>query len=207
MQRAGSGPAGEFRGEKITIFMHYILTQIPPGVRGFVAVGVLAAAAVNSGLISMSSVLIEDFYRPWIQRRREMPETHFVNAGRMGMVLLGLALLAMSVLCFYWQRYTQAPLLAFALGVMTFAYSGLLGVYFTVLFTRRGSSASVMWALATGFAAIGLQQNYVVDVVGLPGSWKSLAFPYQLCIGTAVAFATCIVGKQEEQVREPRASR
>ena len=28
--------------------MHYILTQIPPGVRGFVAVGVLAAAAVNS---------------------------------------------------------------------------------------------------------------------------------------------------------------
>ena len=62
--------AGEFRGEKITIFMHYILTQIPPGVRGFVAVGVLAAAAVNSGLISMASVLIQDFYRPWIERRR-----------------------------------------------------------------------------------------------------------------------------------------
>jgi Na+/proline symporter len=209
MQRAGSGPAGEFRGEKITIFMHYILTQIPPGVRGFVAVGVLAAAAVNSGLISMSSVLIEDFYRPWIQRRREMPETHFVNAGRVGMVLLGLALLAMSVLCFYWQRYTQAPLLAFALGVMTFAYSGLLGVYFTVLFTRRGSSASVMWALATGFVAIGLQQNYVVDVVGLPASWKSLAFPYQLCIGTAVAFATCIIGKQQQGApeRTPTTSR
>jgi Na+/proline symporter len=209
MQRAGGAAAGEFRGEKITIFMHYILTEIPPGVRGFVAVGVLAAAAVNSGLISMSSVLIEDFYRPWVQRRREMPETHFVDAGRVGMVLLGLALLAMSVLCFYWQRYTQAPLLAFALGVMTFAYSGLLGVYFTVLFTRRGSSASVMWALATGFVAIGLQQNYVVDVVGLPASWKSLAFPYQLCIGTAVAFATCILGKQEERVADaaPRASR
>ena len=48
---------------------------------------------------------------------------------------------AMSVLCFYWQRYTEAPLLDFALAVMTFAYSGLLGVYFTLLFTRRGSSA------------------------------------------------------------------
>jgi solute:Na+ symporter, SSS family len=193
---AGGGAAGEFRGERITIFMHYILTQIPPGVRGLVAVGVLAAAAVNSGLISMASVLIQDFYRPWIQRRRDMPEAHFVRAGRIGMVLLALALLAMSILCFYWQRYTEAPLLNFALSIMNFAYSGLLGVYFTILFTRRGSSASVMWALATGFLAIALQQAYVVDVLGLPESWKSLAFPYQLCLGTALAFATCLLGNQ-----------
>lgn len=183
--------AGEFQGEKITVFMHYILSELPPGVRGLVAVGVLAAAAVNSGLISMSSVLIEDFYRPWIGRRREMPEAHFVRAGRVGMLLLGAALLAMSMLCFYWQRYTQAPLLTFALGVMTFAYSGLLGVYMTLLFTRRGTGTSVLWALAAGFVAIALQQAYVVDVVGLPPLWKSLAFPYQLVIGTLVAFAVC----------------
>jgi solute:Na+ symporter, SSS family len=197
-QGAGGSPAGAFAGEKVTIFMHYILTQIPPGVRGFVAVGVLAAAAVNSGLISMSSVLVQDFYRPWVERRRTMPEAHFVRAGRVGMVLLALALLAMSVLCFHWQRYTAAPLLDFALGVMTFAYSGLLGVYFTLLFTRRGSSASVIAALAAGFVAIGLQQSYVVDMLGLPASWKALAFPYQLCLGTTVAFATCVLGKKRE---------
>ncbi|MFL6844703.1 MAG: sodium:solute symporter family transporter [Allosphingosinicella sp.] len=195
MGGAAASAAGDFKGEKITIFMHYILTRIPPGVRGFVAVGVLAAAAVNSGLISMTSVLIQDFYRPWIEKRRAVDEAHFVLAGRIGMVLLALALLAMSLLCFYWQRYTEAPLLAFALGVMTFAYSGLLGVYFTALFTRRGSSASVIWALATGFVAIALQQDYVVDVLGLPPSWKALAFPYQLCVGTAVAFATCVIGR------------
>lgn len=201
MGGAGGGSAGaggEFSGEKITIFMHYILTQIPPGVRGFVAVGVLAAAAVNSGLISMSSVLIQDFYRPWTLRRCEMPEAHFVRAGRIGMVLLALALLAMSLLCFYWQRYTQAPLLNFALSVMTFAYSGLLGVYFTILFTRRGSTASVICALATGFIAIALQQSYVVDTLHLPAAWKSLAFPYQLCLGTAVAFATCLLGNTQK---------
>ncbi|HMJ93540.1 MAG TPA: sodium:solute symporter [Allosphingosinicella sp.] len=196
MGGAAVGAAGQFRGEKITIFMHYILTQIPPGLRGFVAVGVLAAAAVNSGLISMASVLIQDFYRPWIERRREMPEEHYVRAGRVGMVLLALALLAMSILCFYWQRYSEAPLLEFALGVMSFAYSGLLGVYFTILFTRRGSTRSVIAALVAGFVAIALQQHYVVDLLGLPASWKSLAFPYQLCIGTAVAFATCLAGKQ-----------
>jgi Na+/proline symporter len=142
----------------------------------------------------MASVLIQDFYRPWVERRRSLPEAHFVLAGRIGMVLLALALLAMSMLCFYWQRYSKAPLLEFALGVMTFAYSGLLGVYFTILFTRRGSTRSVIAALATGFLAIALQQHYVVDLLGLPAAWKSLAFPFQLCVGTAVAFATCQLG-------------
>jgi Na+/proline symporter len=169
-----------------------------------VAVGVLAAAAVNSGLISMSSVLIEDFYRPWVSKRRAMPEQHFVRAGRVGMVLLGAALLAMSMLCFYWQRYTQAPLLTFALGVMTFAYSGLLGVYFTLLFTRRGTQNSVLCALGAGFVAIALQQSYVVDMAGLPPSWKALAFPYQLVIGTAIAFAVCAAPRGLNRPREDR---
>ena len=196
---AAAAAAGEFQGEKITIFMHYILSQIPPGVRGLVAVGVLAAAAVNSGLISMASVAVEDFYRPWIDRRRTLPEEHFVRAGRAATLILALALLAMSGLCYYWQRYTDAPLIAFALGVMSFAYSGLLGVYLTALFTNRGSSRSVIWALVTGFVAVTLLQSYVVDTLGLPASWKALAFPYQLCIGTAVAFATCLLGNQQSR--------
>ncbi|HTU12584.1 MAG TPA: sodium:solute symporter [Allosphingosinicella sp.] len=195
MGGAGAAAAGTFEGERITVFMHYILTQIPPGIRGFVAVGVLAAAAVNSGLISMSSVLIQDFYRPWAERSGPRAEAHYVRAGRIGMVLLALALLAMSFLCFYWQRYTEAPLLDFALGVMSFAYSGLLGVYFTLLFTRRGNVASVIAALAAGFLAILLQQSYIVDLLDLPAGWKGLAFPWQLCIGTAVAFATCQLGR------------
>ena len=60
---------------------------------------------------------------------------------------------------------------------MTFAYSGLLGVYFTLLFTKRGSAVSVIAALATGFVAIALQQSYIVDVLGLPAAWKSWPSP------------------------------
>jgi len=185
-----------FSGEKITIFMSFILSEIPPGVRGLITVGVIAAAAINSGLISMSAVLVSDFYRPWKERRgAAVGEHHYVNAGRWAMILLALALFAMSILCFYWQRYTDMPLLEFVLGVMTFAYSGLLGVYATVLFTRRGSTASVISALAVGFIAILLQQHYVVDSLGLPAAMKGLAFPWQLCIGAGLAFFTCLLGK------------
>jgi solute:Na+ symporter, SSS family len=190
-----------FSGEKITIFMSFILSEVPPGVRGLITVGVIAAAAINSGLISMSAVLVSDFYRPWKERSgKPIAEHHYVNAGRAAMILLALALFFMSIVCFYWQQYADMPLLEFVLGVMAFAYSGLLGVYATVLFTRRGSTASVIAALAIGFLAILLQQHYVVDSLGLPLAMKALAFPWQLCIGTALAFLTCILGQAEEKM-------
>src|SRR3546814_4486320 len=67
---------------KITVFMSFILSEIPPGLRGFVTVGVIAAAAINSGLISMAAVAINDFYRPFIERKRPRDERHFILAGR-----------------------------------------------------------------------------------------------------------------------------
>ena len=134
MASNGNVMTQSFQGEKITVFMHFILSEIPPGLRGLVTVGVIAAAAINSGLISMSAVLINDFYRPWKERGGARDERHFINAARVATVLLGLALFAMSILCYYWQRYSSLPLLEFVLGVMAFAYSGLLGVYFTAVF-------------------------------------------------------------------------
>ena len=186
-----------FQGEKITVFMYFILSEIPPGLRGLVTVGVIAAAAINSGLISMSSVLINDFYRPWRERRGiVVAEVHFVAAGRLATVALGLSLFAMSILCYYWQRYSSLPLLDFVLGVMAFAYSGLLGVYFTALFTKRGSSASVIAALVAGFMTILMFQGFIVDALGLPAAIKTIAFPWQLCLGTAVAIFVCMMGNQ-----------
>ena len=166
---ASASAAKSFDGEKITVFMSFILSEMPPGLRGLVTVGVIAAAAINSGLISMSAVVVSDFYRPWRERHgAPSNEHHYVNAGRAAMILLALALFAMSILCFYWQHYSDTPLLEFVLGVMVFAYSGLLGVYGVVVFTRRGATWSVVAALATGFVTILLQQHYVVDSLGLP---------------------------------------
>lgn len=48
---------------------------------------------------------------------------------------------------------------------MVFAYTGLLGVYFTAIFTDRGSESSVLMALIAGFLTTLLLQAYVWDVV------------------------------------------
>ena len=183
--------AATFNGEKVTVFMQYILSEIPPGLRGLVTVGVIAAAAINSGLISMASVLVNDLYRPFAGARNE---AHFVRAGRIATVALGFALFGMALLSYYWQRYADASLLEFVLGVMAFAYSGLIGVYAVALFTRRGNSASVIAALAAGFVTVLAFQPYVIDSLGLPLAMKGVAFPWHLTVGTLVAAAVCAMG-------------
>ena len=184
-----------FEGQKISTFMHYILTELPPGLRGLVTAGVFAAAiaTTNSALNAMSSVMVQDFYRPWKDKRGGAQERHFVVAGRWGMALAGLAMFGFAVLSFYWQRASDKPLLEFALQVMVFAYAGLLGVYFTALFSRRGNTNSVIAALVAGFVTVACCQPYLVALLGLPAQLGQLAFPWQLCIGTAVATLVCLI--------------
>lgn len=206
---AGEGAAvsNSFSGEKITVFMAFILSEVPPGVRGLVTVGVIAAAAINSGLISMSAVVVSDFWRPFLEKRDVVRnEKYFVRVGRLTVVVLAFALFAMAVLCFWWQRYTDMPLLEFVLSVMAFAYSGLLGVYGVALFSRRGSTVSVIAALITGFTVTLLQQAYIVDTLGLPVVLKTIAFPYQLLIGTSAAALVCLSGNMHRAGTQQKGS-
>jgi len=188
----------KFEGEKITIFMYYILHEMPEGMRGLVTVGAVAAAlsSSNSVLGAMSSVAIEDLYRPWKLKRTDVDEMHFVKAGRVAVLLFALALSVMAMVSYYWQRYTELPLLSFALGVMAFAYSGLLGVYGAAIFTKRGSTATVPLALIGGFLTVLLLQPYVS---GALFDFK-LGFAWQILLGTVVAFGVMISVKGGKQV-------
>ncbi len=193
------GPVPTFAGEAVTIFMYYVLTEIPAGVRGLVTIGIIAAAlsTLNSGLNSMSSVVIQDIYRPWQQRKgKQYSDEHYVKAGRVGMAVVAAALGLMACLCYYWQQYTETPLLQFALSVMVFSYSGLLGVYFVTLFSKRGSSRSVTTALVVGFLVPLVMQPYTQQLL-LPADWVTdIGFTWQLMIGTAISTLICLAGSQ-----------
>ena len=176
--------AQTFDGEKITIFMYYILNEMPEGLRGFVTVGAIAAAlsSTNSVLGAMASVAIEDIYRPY--RLRQTPTTderHFIKASRLAVLLFALALFAMATLSYFWQKYSDLSLIGFVLGVMAFAYTGLLGVFFSAVFTKRGSEKSVLYALVAGFLTVLALQPYTFGV--------GIGFAWQITLGTVVSFA------------------
>ncbi len=146
----------------------------------------------------MSSVAIEDLYKPWRLKQGTVDEMHFVKAGRNAVLFFAVALSLMAMLSFYWQRYTELPLLSFALGVMAFAYTGLLGVFGAAIFTKRGNATTVPFSLLGGFMIVLLLQPYVGgDALGELLGFK-VGFAWQILAGTMVAFAVMISGKGNE---------
>ncbi len=194
----------QYLGQTVTVFMYFVLTDLPAGIKGVVTIGIIAAAlsSLNSGLNSMASVMVQDFYVPWkLNRSVKISSHHRVQAGRVAMTLVALALSAMAYVCFYWQQYSDTPLLQFALGVMIFSYSGLLGVYIVGLFSVRGNERSVACALVTGFVTPLLMQPYVVAYY--PAAWQfDLAFTWQLIIGTGIATVVCWSGNSSQNKRQ-----
>jgi hypothetical protein len=110
--------------------------------------------------------------------------------------VIGLAMLGVAVLSYYWQHFAKIGLLEFALQVMVFAYAGLLGVFFAAVLTRRGSSVSVIASLIAGFATVTALQPAIAAAIGFPSPLLHLAFPFQLCIGTVIAFLVAIVPRE-----------
>lgn len=179
----------------VTIFMRYILTELPDGLRGLCGAAIVAAAVstLTSGLSSMSSVVVADFLKPWVG---QMPDERTIFAGRVAMVTIAIVLGLMALICFFWQQASDLPLLEFALQVMVFAYAGLLGVFAAAVFTNRGSEASIVWALIVGFIVMVFGEAAIGGAIGVPASVTSLAFPWKLLVGSALAFLVAIAGNR-----------
>lgn len=184
-----------FEGEKITIFMYYILNEMPDGLRGLVTVGAIAAAlsSANSVLGAMASVAVEDLYKPWKLKQGEIDEYHFVKASRFAVLFFAVVLSVMAMVSYFWQRYSDLSLISFALGVMSFAYTGLLGVFFAAIFTSRGNKTTVPLALIGGFVAVLALQPYAFGI--------TVGFSWQMVIGTLVAFFIMLLGNAKATIR------
>ena len=149
----------------------------------------------------MASTTITDFVRPWRARRNPGAEPNQVRERRDSRRAIGLwavALAGFAIYCVFWQRSSGDTLIDFALGVMTFAYSGLLAVFLTALFTKRGNATSVAAALATGFVIILLMQNGIWEnICSVLNIEIAFAFGWKMLIATSISFGVCCLGKRE----------
>lgn len=176
---ADSGKNGHF-------FLHYIVSGLPAGVTGIVLAAVFAAAmsSLDSAMSAMSATFVTDIYRPHF--RTDGTERHYLRVGRASTVAIGALLVAVALLVVhYYEANPQTDLLSIALGVMTFFYGALLGIFLVGFMTRdRGNSLS---NAAGAVVSIGL-----VIVVK---QTTAVAWPWFIVLGTLAAFATACLGK------------
>jgi SSS family transporter len=202
-------------GDGRDVFVRFILNEMPSGLRGLMIAGLFAAAmsSLDSALSAMASATVADFYRPWrVGRlgRTRLGHQRELKLARVLVVCWGVVLAGFACFCVYWHEKTELPLIDFALGVMVFAYSGLLAVFLTAICTRRGNAWSAIAALVTGFLIVALFETWIWSsfepanqakewvLDRLPGGLAEirLAFPWKMVIATTGAFLVCCLGRR-----------
>ena len=172
------------------VLVTFVLQELPTGLRGLMIAGLFAAAmsSLDSVLNALATTTLIDFGR----RAGPGPEPLAPLTIRLTTLAWSAVLAAFAVVCVFWQRALGDTLINFALRVMVFAYSGLLGVFLTARFTRRGDSRSVVAALIVGFVTVTLMQEAIWHRWTAPlGGGPAPAFPWQMLIATSLSTATC----------------
>lgn len=170
------------------VYPRFLLNELPAGVRGLAIAGLFAAAmsSLDSAINAMASSFLKDLVEPIRKRFGSTaagPPSDRMK--RLSVVLMGALLTMAAIVMVLIYDPKDDTLIRFALGVMAFAYAGLMGVFLAVLLTGRGRSASVIAALVVGPTVIAVSR-YVPPVADL-----GLAWPYWMVIGTAASFAVC----------------
>jgi len=159
-----------------TVYPRFLLTHLPVGLCGLAMAGLLA--------VSMSSIdsVVNAMAATWLADVRPSDKPH---APRRTSIVMGAMLMLFGLLMLLLYRAIgDRGLIDFALSIMTFAYTGLLGVFLTaLLLPGRGHRLSVIAALVCGALFVVFAQML------------NLAIPWTMLGGTALSFCVCAVGK------------
>lgn len=196
----GAAAPGAIPQDSRQVFLHFILHEVPPGLRGLMLSGLFATAMSShaSALSAMAAASIADFHKPRLERLGRADERTLLRASRAAVALWGVVLGVFAGACVFWQRASGEGLLQFAIGVMVFAYAGLLALFLAAIFTKRGNGRTAVAALVTGFVVIavlrfgapgGALARLGVDL-GLP----RLALGWQMLAGVGLSFLVCVLG-------------
>lgn len=178
------------------VFLEFLLGDMPAGVRGLALSGLLAAslATLDSALNAMSSSFVNDLVKP---ARPGMSDASQTRLARFGVVLAAILVSGFALLCIPLREFTGEAILPFALGVMMYAYTGLLAIYLVAIFTKRGSDASCVAALVVGALAVAALQfgPPLLDQWGMTRDAQRFSAGWRMAIGTVFALLVCLSGR------------
>ncbi|MCQ2138763.1 MAG: sodium/solute symporter [Bacteroidales bacterium] len=176
------------------VFPQYIKNHIPMGVRGLMITGLLAAAlsSFNSAINSMASSFVSDLYLPIRSElgKEIKSDKEQISSSRWMVALMGVLLTGFAIVTCVMQQSSGLNLVDFATGVMCFAYAGMIGVFLTAIFTKRGNARSVIAALVVGMAII-IPLMFQKEFFGQ----TYIAWTWWCPIGGLISTLVCMLGK------------
>ena len=132
------------------VFPHFIGHQLPVGLAGLVVAALFSAAmsSLDSGMNSIATIIITDYYRR-LYRRRPGAQAELTLA-RVITALVGMLAVVICLMLNWVPEDRRGNLLDMANQVCTFAVGGLGGLFFIAMLQRRCTASAAMVSLGLG---------------------------------------------------------
>jgi SSS family transporter len=193
-------------------FCHYILYEMPVGLRGLLVAGIFATTmgSLSTALNALATSFTRDWYQPYINPVATEKES--LRAVRLATVVFSiLMILVASATSYCVIVLPHVRIIPIALGIFGYTYGSLLGVFFCGMLTkRRGSDWANPIAMLTGFLFVALISNLPNDIARIfggqlyvPPKWlPMMEFPWWIACGTIVTFLVAICWPSRQRIIE-----
>jgi SSS family solute:Na+ symporter len=179
-------------------FCHFILYEMPVGIRGLLIAGIFATAmgSLSTALNALATSFTRDWYEPYVNRNATIEQS--LRAVRWATVWFALLMIVVASTTSYLVIvHPNVRIIPIALGVFGYTYGSLLGVFLCGIFTkRRGNDFGNIIAMIVGFIVVAILSGLPNGIASIFGaqlyaqpSWLPvLVFPWWICFGTIVTF-------------------
>ena len=187
------------------IFCHYILYEMPVGMRGLLLAGIFATAmgSLSTALNALATSFTRDWYEPYINPRSTSEQS--LRAVRWATVWFSVLMIVVaSVTSYLVIVYPNVRIIPIVLGIYGYTYGSVLGIFLAGMLTRsRGNDRGNVLAMIIGFIVVAILSGLPNKLAALFGTmvykqpqWLPvMEFPWWICFGTIVTFSVAILFK------------
>ncbi|PYK06718.1 MAG: sodium:proline symporter [Verrucomicrobia bacterium] len=194
-------------------FCHFILYEMPVGLRGLLIAGIFATAmgSLSTALNALATSFTRDWYESYINPNATSEQS--LRAVRWATVWFAtLMIVVASTTSYLVIVHPNVRIIPIVLGIFGYTYGSLLGVFLCGMFTkRRGNNSGNIVAMIIGFIVVAILSGLPNSIASIFGgqlypqpSWLPiLVFPWWICFGTIVTFCVAVLFKSRREHYPP----
>src|SRR6266566_8129261 len=185
------------------IFCHYILYEMPIGLRGLLLAGIFATAmgSLSTALNALATSFTRDWYVTYIRPGADGEESlRAVRWATVGFSIL--MILVASTTSYFVIVRPNVRIIPIVLGIYGYTYGSVLGIFLAGMLTKtRGNNRGNFIAMIAGFIVVTILSGLPNNIAGIFGTkiyhqpdWLPLMeFPWWICFGSIVTFCVAIL--------------
>jgi solute:Na+ symporter, SSS family len=183
-------------------FCHFILYQMPIGLRGLLLAGIFATAmgSLSTALNALATSFTRDWYVTYIRPAANGEES--LRAVRWATVGFSILMIVVASTTSYLVIvYPNVRIIPIVLGIYGYTYGSVLGIFLAGMLTKsRGHDYGNLIAMVAGFVVVCLISglpNAIARIFGAklydqPNWLPVMEFPWWICFGSIVTFFVAI---------------